>query len=113
MQARGRSTRGRLVAGIVAVALVATVSNKADALTRATGSPKNPPSCGPTLYKSTGEPWQCTFDDEFSGTELDASKWTPMVTAKGGYWLLASRVQRSQQTRHRSPYQPRALPRRP
>lgn len=33
------------------------------------------PNCGPTVYKANGTKWQCTFDDEFNGTQLDTSKW--------------------------------------
>jgi beta-glucanase (GH16 family) len=29
--------------------------------------------------------WTCTFDDEFSGTKFDTTKWTPMLTADSGY----------------------------
>jgi uncharacterized repeat protein (TIGR02543 family) len=29
--------------------------------------------------------WTCSFDDEFSGTSLDTTKWTPQLTANSGY----------------------------
>jgi beta-glucanase (GH16 family) len=29
--------------------------------------------------------WQCTFDDEFNGSSLDASKWQPQLTSMSGY----------------------------
>ncbi len=29
--------------------------------------------------------WTCTFDDEFTGTALNTSKWVPQVTATSGY----------------------------
>lgn len=37
-----------------------------------------PPSdaCGPILKKADGSAWSCTFNDEFAGVALDASKWT-------------------------------------
>ncbi len=29
--------------------------------------------------------WRCTFDDEFNGTSVDTTKWTPQLTANSGY----------------------------
>jgi beta-glucanase (GH16 family) len=29
--------------------------------------------------------WHCTFDDEFNGTSLDGSKWSPMLTYASAY----------------------------
>jgi beta-glucanase (GH16 family) len=43
------------------------------------------PSCGTTIYKSTGAPWQCTFGDDFNGTSLDTSKWIAQQTSNSGY----------------------------
>lgn len=43
------------------------------------------PSCGATVLKSNGTPWVCTFDDEFSGSTLDLTKWSVQQTAVGGY----------------------------
>ena len=34
---------------------------------------------------TTGQPWKCTFDDEFNGTSLDRSKWFVQTTAASGY----------------------------
>ena len=44
------------------------------------------PSCGgrQTLV-ADGATWRCTFDSEFSGTSLDTTQWTPVVTATSGY----------------------------
>lgn len=45
-----------------------------------------PPSCGGTvLHKSDGTAWTCTFDDEFSGTAVDATHWTPYTSVSGGF----------------------------
>jgi beta-glucanase (GH16 family) len=46
----------------------------------------DPSDCGgqPTVTVD-GQQWQCTFDDEFSGTSLDTSKWAVEQTAEGGY----------------------------
>ncbi|MCU1658207.1 MAG: hypothetical protein JWO57_2863 [Pseudonocardiales bacterium] len=42
--------------------------------------------CGATIIaKPTGGTWQCTFDDEFSGTTLNRSKWTVQRTADSGF----------------------------
>lgn len=44
------------------------------------------------LVKPDGTPWTCTFSDEFSGTQLDRSKWLPQTTAasaKDGYQIGA------------------------
>ena len=37
------------------------------------------------LPKSGGGTWTCTFDDEFNGTTLDRTKWTPQLTANSGF----------------------------
>ncbi len=33
----------------------------------------------------SGQPWTCSFDDEFDGTSLNASKWFVQQTANSGY----------------------------
>jgi beta-glucanase (GH16 family) len=38
----------------------------------------------PPLPPPSGS-WACTFDDEFNGTQLDTSKWSPQLTATSGY----------------------------
>ena len=39
------------------------------------------PSCGSTeVTKTDGTPWTCTFGDDFRGTSLDTTKWTPIKT---------------------------------
>jgi beta-glucanase (GH16 family) len=43
-------------------------------------------SCGgEILRKPDGTLWQCSFDDEFGGTSLDAAKWAPLRTADSGF----------------------------
>ncbi|HEY1830005.1 MAG TPA: glycoside hydrolase family 16 protein [Acidimicrobiales bacterium] len=40
---------------------------------------------GVTLDKSDGQPWTCTFDDEFDGNSLNTSNWNVASTASSGY----------------------------
>ncbi|RNL61227.1 glycoside hydrolase family 16 protein [Nocardioides marmoriginsengisoli] len=35
--------------------------------------------CGPLLRKADGSTWSCTFSDEFNGSDLDRSVWTPQT----------------------------------
>lgn len=37
-----------------------------------------------TITKPDGTPWVCTFDDEFSGTSLDTTKWMPQTNFVSG-----------------------------
>jgi beta-glucanase (GH16 family) len=69
-----------------------TTSTRAPATTAPSTAPPqhaavaNGGSCGgqPTMTVS-GQTWNCTFDDEFNGTALDRTKWTPQVTATSAY----------------------------
>ena len=46
--------------------------------------PPPPATCpGPVIPKATGGNWTCTFDDEFDGTAIDATKWSVLTTASG------------------------------
>ena len=54
------------------------------------GKPPKPPkptgpSCGSTIQKPDGSPWQCTFDEEFSSSTLDDRKWVVQTTEASGY----------------------------
>ena len=51
--------------------------------------PVSPPAtsssaCGATVLKADGTAWTCTFDDEFSGTSLDTTKWIPQTNFSSG-----------------------------
>ena len=50
----------------------------------ATGNPTFKP-CDGSLPKASGGRWVCTFDDEFSGTALDPTKWTAVTTEASKY----------------------------
>jgi beta-glucanase (GH16 family) len=38
----------------------------------------------PPIASPSGS-WRCSFDDEFSGTSLDTTKWQPQLTSTSGY----------------------------
>jgi beta-glucanase (GH16 family) len=42
-------------------------------------------ACGTKVLKSSGGYWACTFADEFSGSTLNRSKWSVMLTAQSGF----------------------------
>jgi len=42
-------------------------------------------ACGPTVERSSGGHWVCTFADDFSGTTLDRSHWRVTRTAAIGF----------------------------
>ena len=41
-------------------------------------------ACGSRPQKADGSYWSCTFHDEFSGTELDRTRWTPQTNFRSG-----------------------------
>jgi len=53
-------------------------------------APKTPPptgpsdACGVQPQKADGSYWACTFNDDFSGTQLDRSKWMPQTIFASG-----------------------------
>jgi beta-glucanase (GH16 family) len=42
-------------------------------------------ACGPVLTKADGTPWQCSFVDNFSGRDVDTTKWLVGDTSWSGY----------------------------
>ncbi|KRF17075.1 hypothetical protein ASG90_07015 [Nocardioides sp. Soil797] len=55
----------------------------------AAGAPAEPgvasDACGATVLKADGEPWSCTFVDNFSGSQLAADKWVAQKTATSNF----------------------------
>lgn len=44
------------------------------------------PLCGPSrTERVNNRVWTCTFDDEFAGSSLDGSKWSPLTTVGYGW----------------------------
>lgn len=43
-----------------------------------------PDACGPRPAKREGGHWECSFHDDFAGTELDKSKWLVQATSYSG-----------------------------
>jgi beta-glucanase (GH16 family) len=88
------TTRPAQVSGRSATApprsITPTSATPSPATTTVPSAVANPSSSGsdcggqPTVTVD-GQQWQCTFDDEFDGTSLDASKWVVQQTADGGY----------------------------
>jgi beta-glucanase (GH16 family) len=69
------ATRAAVPAPRTAVATAATVTAAASA-----------PTCGGVkVHKPTGGYWACSFDEEFSATKLDTTKWTAQQTATSGF----------------------------
>lgn len=48
-------------------------------------APSPGPDCGAPISKSEGGNWQCSFSDDFNGTSLDTSKWTPQLSVTSGF----------------------------
>lgn len=79
-----RTRLAGLLLTVLALALGAATPAPASAAVKGRPGPSGP-SCGVTIYKSSGVPWTCTFDDEFGGTSLDGSKWIAQETANSGF----------------------------
>jgi len=57
----------------------------AETAARQSATPAAATPCGPATYlKADGTPYACSFSDEFSGSELDVTKWSPVRTAFTG-----------------------------
>ena len=73
-----RRTRVMALGAALAGLLLTATAVSPEAVTAAPGP------CGPTIYKSNGAPWTCTFADDFNGSVLDGRKWLPQRTATTG-----------------------------
>ena len=48
--------------------------------------------CGTQITKPNGDAWRCTFADNFSGSTLNTTKWSPLLTARTGVHSPECRV---------------------
>ena len=63
-----------------------TTTTTAPPTTTTTAPPTGSGTCGgATIAKASGGTWQCTFDDEFDGTTLNAKNWVTQVTSASGF----------------------------
>lgn len=62
-----------LLAALLATAALVVVPDRANEGAVATEADP----CGEQVLRADGTPWECTFVDDFAGTELDRSKWLP------------------------------------
>lgn len=70
---------------VLALTLLASTAPPASSATTSAAAPARP--CGATIRKANGQPWVCTFDDEFSGTELNPRKWVVQTNfGPGDIW---------------------------
>ena len=86
-QGRLRGSRAAaLMAGTLAVlATTALMVVPGAGSTGVAAATTTPPTCqGATPLGMSGN-WNCTFDDEFSGTSLNTSLWQPQLTATSAY----------------------------
>lgn len=62
----------------------AGVGTPVDGVTSVSAAVIEPDACGRRYRKAEGGWWECTFVDEFDGTELDPSRWMAGETATSG-----------------------------
>lgn len=81
--APARRTRRAGLVGLAVTTLILTAAAVPAALPSADAA-TTAPYCGPRINKSLFVAWRCTFADEFSGTALDSTKWSPLLTSGSG-----------------------------
>ena len=70
-----------LTVAICAVAAPTLVIGPAEGMARVTTSSD---ACGIQPLKVDGTAWTCTFNDDFTGTSLDRTKWAPQIVFSTG-----------------------------
>jgi beta-glucanase (GH16 family) len=68
------------IRALLAAATAALVSVVAPASSAQAAGSDLPLCGGEVILKSNGEPWECTWSDEFDGSSLDRSNWFPQET---------------------------------
>jgi beta-glucanase (GH16 family) len=72
-------------AGVTPAASAATTSGGSAGAPLAASSQSGPCSGVTPPVGAPSGAWHCSFDDEFNGSSLDTSKWSPMLTAGSAY----------------------------
>jgi beta-glucanase (GH16 family) len=62
----------------------AAAGSPAPTSARPAAHPPAAPNCGAPVARPGGGTWTCSFDDEFSGSTLDRTKWVPVTSALSG-----------------------------
>lgn len=76
---------------VAAAALLGTGGVLVPGAGQAGASDPGGPKCGGiVLMKASGEPWVCTFDEEFNGTALNRDRWAVDLTKANGFHLGAA-----------------------
>lgn len=68
---------------LAAAKRAATSAARAAALAQQQAGPQNCSTAG-RIAKAGGGYWACSFDEEFNGSSLDSTKWTPVTTPSSG-----------------------------
>ncbi len=79
-----RTYKARLKAPSGRVKYRAGVAGRYSRTVTVTPIPVPTDACGPVLRKPDGAAWSCSFNDEFNGSVLDASKWTAQTAFATG-----------------------------
>ncbi len=70
---------------LLAVSSLLVSSSGSVSTASASGPAPSNANCQNTAPLGMPGTWACSFDDEFNGTSLDTTKWTPQLTANSGY----------------------------
>jgi uncharacterized repeat protein (TIGR02543 family) len=76
---------GAVLSLLLAASSVLVLSSGSMSTASASAPAPSDANCQNTVPLGMPGTWACSFDDEFNGTSLDTTKWTPQLTANSGY----------------------------